>query len=35
MGEKMVEKGDSSWSQIRDPGLVHLSGPSLKADDFW
>jgi hypothetical protein len=26
------------WSQIRDPWLFgggHLSGPSLKADDFW
>jgi hypothetical protein len=25
------------WSQIRDPWLWvgHLSGPSLKVDDFW
>jgi hypothetical protein len=25
------------WSQIRDPWLggEHLSGPSLKVDDFW
>jgi hypothetical protein len=24
------------WSQIRDPWLGgHLSGPSLKVDDFW
>jgi hypothetical protein len=35
--EKMGEKMGEEWLQIRDPWLWggHLSGPSLKVDDFW
>jgi len=37
MGGKMGGKMGKEWSQIRDPWLggEHLSGPSLKVDEFW